>query len=317
LVVSLGLAGAATQGGNGLRVSPVRTDLTISPGQSATVPITVTNITTVAASLQAIVNDFTASSNESGDPALILGTNQYAPSHSLKRYIGPLSNVSLEPGQSAVVPVVITIPANTAGGGYYGAVRFAPASSGGTGQTVSLAGSVGSLIIVTVPGNIINNLNIASFGATTSSLANTSTGHSSSFFTSNKNIDVVVRFQNQGNIQEAPFGKILLNTHSGKTLSTATINTSQPPGNVLPASIRRFSVPISHIGSFGIFKLIGNFGYGSNGQLLSATTTIYVIPVFAVIAIVLIIVLILFLIFVLPRLLRAYNRRIIRQSRRR
>jgi P pilus assembly chaperone PapD len=56
-------AGAATSGGNGLRISPVRTDLTINPGQTQTVNVNVTNVTSSPATLQTIVNDFTASSD--------------------------------------------------------------------------------------------------------------------------------------------------------------------------------------------------------------------------------------------------------------
>lgn len=37
---------AATSGGNGQRVSPVRTDVTIYPGKSETVTVNITNVTT-------------------------------------------------------------------------------------------------------------------------------------------------------------------------------------------------------------------------------------------------------------------------------
>jgi hypothetical protein len=184
LVMTQGLASAV--GGNGLRVSPVRSDLTINAGTSQTVTINLTNVTTLPATFQAIVNDFTANSNESGDPALILGNNQYAPSHSLKRFVLPIPEVTLQPGQEKGVPVTITIPANAAGGGYYGAVRFAAVGSGGSNDNVTLAGSVGSLILVKVPGDIIDKVSIASFNSSVN-------GSVSSFFTSNKNISAVSR----------------------------------------------------------------------------------------------------------------------------
>jgi len=81
-----------------------------------------------------------------------------------------------------------------------------------------------------------------------------------------------------------------------------------------PDSIRKFTVPLDKVGTFGIFKLDGNFGYGSNGQLLSASTTFYVVPLIAVILFIALVAVMAFLIFGLPRLIRAYNRRIIRQS---
>jgi hypothetical protein len=305
LAAAPGLASAA--GGNGVRVSPVRSDITVNPGQTKVVTITVTNITSIPATFQAVINDFTASSNESGEPAIILNGNQFAKSHSLKRFITAVPNFTLQPGEQKNVSVTIKVPADAAGGGYYGAIRFAPATPGAANQTVSLAGSVGSLILATVPGNIKDQLSIASFDVR-------SGDHPRSLFTSHKSITSVVRFQNEGNVQEQPFGKILLKDRSGKILGQYEVNSVDPRGNVLPDSIRKFTVPLDKVGSFGIFTLQGNFGYGSNGQLLSASTTFYVVPLIAIILFIALVAILAFLIFGLPRIVRAYNRRIIRQS---
>lgn len=303
------LAHAATSGGNGLRVSPVRSDVTINPGQSYTLSVNVTNVTSSSADLQAIVNDFTANPDESGNPAIILDPTKYASSHSLKRFVQPIANFSLSPNETKAVSVIINVPKNAAGGGYYAAVRFAPASQTlEPNQNVSLAGSVGSLILVKVPGDIHEQLTIASFDARQNDTAST-------FFTTNKKITATVRFRNSGNLQEQPFGKILLKNRSGKTLASYEINNVQPAANVLPDSIRKFSIPVSKVGHFGEFKLEGNFGYGSNGQLLSASTTFYVIPVWLILLVVGIVLLIVFLIFGLPRLIKAYNQRVLRRGK--
>lgn len=305
LAIAPGLASAA--GGNGLRVSPVRSDVIVNPGQTKAVTITVTNITSTPALFQAVINDFTANSNETGEPAIILNSSEFAKGHSLKRFIKAIPNFTLQPGEQKNVSVTITVPADAAGGGYYGAVRFAPATPGAANQTVSLAGSVGSLILATVPGDIKSQLSIASFDVR-------SGVHPRSLFTSNKGISTQVRFQNEGNIQEQPFGKILLKDRSGEILAQYEVNSVDPRGNVLPDSIRKFNIPLEKVGSFGIFKLEGNFGYGSNGQLLSASTTFYVVPLIAIILFIALVAVLAFLIFGLPRLIRAYNRRIIQKS---
>ena len=297
--------------GNGLRVSPVRTDLVVNPGQNHTLNITVTNITSQPATLQAIINDFVGNPDESGNPALLLNPDQYASNRSLKRYITPIKDFSLNPGQSKTVPVVISIPRNAAGGGYFGAVRFGPAGSNlDKDQTVSLAGSVGSLVLVKVPGDIKEQLSIASFDVRRKDSP-------SSIFMDTKDMYATVRFKNEGNVQEAPFGKILLKNRSGKVLSTYEINATNPPGNVLPDSVRKFTVPLKKVGSFGQYKLEGNFGYGSGGQLLSASTTFYVIPKSLIYIFILIVALLAFLVFGLPKLVRSYNRRVIRKATRR
>lgn len=309
------LAATATQtsgSANGLKVSPVRTDLTINPGSSQTLTITVQNVTTVQATFQAIVNDFVAASGENGQPSLLLNPNQYAPSHSLKRYVAPIPDITIPAGQTAQVKVTINIPKDAAGGGYFGAVRFAPAGSNGGNQNVTLSASVGSLILVKVPGDIKDDLLIQSFDTRGSADANSG----NSFFTSNNSIYAVVRFNNQGNVQEEPFGKILLKK-GNKVLQTTEINNTDPKGNVLPGSIRRFSVKLDKVGSFGKYTIEGNFGYGSNGQLLSASSTFYVVPVLLIVLAIIVLLIILFLIFGLPRAMRRYNQRVLRRAGRR
>lgn len=300
-------------GGNGLRVSPVRPpDFIIEPGKSYTVNITVTNITTEPADLQVVINDFTASSDESGQPALLLEPGQFAPRHSLKRFVKPIPNFSLRAGEQKTIPAVISVPANATGGGYYGAIRFAPAGANAAeaDQNVTLAGSVGSLILVRVPGDVTSQLSLTSFDVRQGGVAK-------NLFFNSKNITSVVRFQNEGNIQEQPFGKIQLKDRSDKVIAEYEINDIDPRGNILPDTIRRFETDLDKVGNFGMFKLVGNFGYGTNGQLLSASTTFYVVPFIFIVIFLAVVALLVFLVFGLPRIIRAYNERIIKQARRR
>lgn len=319
------LAAAATSAtntatGSGIKLLTVRKDLTVNPGTSQTVTITIQNVTNATTTYQAIVNDFTVQpGNETGQPDLILDPNQYAPSHSLKRFIAPIGNVTLAPNQQTDVKVTITVPKDAAGGGYFGAVRFAPIASGANNQNVTLSASAGTILLVKVPGNIRDQLSIVSFDVRKFNPSNTeemNTATASGFHTSNKSLNAVVRFQNSGNVQEQPFGKITLK--KGKTVvQTTEVNNTDPRGNVLPNSIRRFSVPLDKLSGWGKFTLEGNFGYGGNGQLLSATSTFYVVPVSTIVLAVVVMALVLFAIFGLPRVVRAYNRRVLRNAGRR
>src|SRR4051812_46882432 len=94
-VVTPAFAADSVSGGNGLRISPVSSSLVINPGQSKTLDVYITNITSKKATFQAVVNDFTASSDESGTPALILTDGQSAPTHSLRKFVPALSSVTL------------------------------------------------------------------------------------------------------------------------------------------------------------------------------------------------------------------------------
>ena len=137
LVVGNSLVSAQAQNtGSGIYISPVRTELVVSPGETKTVTVTVKNVTSATATYKVIVNDFIAGDNELGQPALILDDNKYAPSHSLKRHIAAIPNVTVNPGESKDVKVSISMPKDAAGGGYFGAVRFL-AVGGKQGQNIT------------------------------------------------------------------------------------------------------------------------------------------------------------------------------------
>ena len=313
-LVAVALPVAASQSssgaGNGLRVSPVTTNIVINPGETQVVKVYVQNVTQSAIELQAIVNDFTAGSDESGTPALLLDPGQYAPTHSLKRYVAPIAPFSLAPGEQKGISVSITIPKSAVAGGYYGAVRFAPASIT-SDNNVTLSASVGSLILVRVPGQFKENLQLLSLDAR----PDANSAPQVVFFGGSK-VMAAVRFQNNGDVQEQPFGKVLLK-QGDKQIASYEINDTTPRGNVLPDSVRKFTVNLDKVGMFGQYTIVGNFGYGSSGQLLTGQTTFYIIPLGLLIAIVVIVLLVLFAIFGLPRLIRRYNESVVRRASRR
>jgi hypothetical protein len=303
-------ASQTVNGGNGMRVSPVRNDLTIKPGESQSIQVYVQNITESPANLQVIINDFVASADESGTPRLLLNTGDSAPTHGLKQYVAKVPDVTLQPKEQKIVKVQINIPANAAGGGYYGAVRFLPTSIDKS-KNVSLSASVGSLILVTVPGDVKVQAGISSFN-----VVRGDNGKASNFFTKSNDLKIVARFKNTGNVQVEPFGKIIIKK-SGKILATYEVNNTTPRGSILPDSVRRFTVPLGNKNlGLGKYVVEGNFGYGTSGQLLSASTSFFVLPsLYIGIAVALLIVLILAAV-IFPRMLRTHDRKLLRKVRR-
>lgn len=303
-------AQTATVGGNAIKVSPVRFDIKLDPGVKQQISLLVQNLSPVQATFRAHINDFTASSDESGRPNIILSDTEYAPTHSLKRLVSPISDFTVAAGATKEVKATIDVPPNAAGGGYYAAVRFAPAQND-TSENLVLSASVGTLVLLTVNGDIKEEAHVDSFDVRKA-------GVPSMFFTNNKGLEGTLRIKNTGNVQLEPFGKMILKRF-GKVVGQYEINQAkdQVRGNVLPDSIRRFSEKLDKVQPFGKYTLEGNFGYGSSGQLLSARTTFYVVPLLMVFAGIGLVLVLLFLIFVLPKMVRAYNRRIIRRANRR
>lgn len=321
VVIAVGVAVTGTLGtqqsfaqnnteGNGIRVSPVRTDVTMNPGESRSITLTIQNITGASSEFQAVINDFVPK-GEAGQPALILEADKYAPSHSLKRFIAKIPNVSVNKGEYKEVKAVITVPKDAAAGGYYGAVRFVTANDA-LNKNVTLSASVASIILVRVNGDIVENMALESLDVRNSERSNSA----SSFFTSNKNLYVVARFKNMGSSHEQPFGKVVLKK-GDKVLQTTEINNTEVKGNVLPDSVRRFSVKLNKVGSWGKYTVEGNFGYGSTGQLISGKTSFFVFPLALIIAILVVVTAVVIAIVWLPRAIKLYNAGVVRKANRR
>lgn len=321
VVIAVGVAVTGTLGtqqsfaqnnteGNGIRVSPVRTDVTMNPGESRSITLTIQNITGASSEFQAVINDFVPK-GEAGQPALILEADKYAPSHSLKRFIAKIPNVSVNKGEYKEVKAVITVPKDAAAGGYYGAVRFVTANDA-LNKNVTLSASVASIVLVRVNGDIVENMALESLDVRNSERSNSA----SSFFTSNKNLYVVARFKNMGSSHEQPFGKVVLKK-GDKVLQTTEINNTEVKGNVLPDSVRRFSVKLNKVGSWGKYTVEGNFGYGSTGQLISGKTSFFVFPLALIIAILVVVAAVVMAIVWLPRAIKLYNAGVVRKANRR
>jgi hypothetical protein len=280
-------------------------DVNIAPGESAAVTVYVQNMSETAVTFEPIANDFVAN-DEDGNPGLLLNEGDFADTRSLKRFMTVPGNITVQPRDRVPVSVRIDVPADAQAGGYFGALRFAPVGPSGNTQ-VDLTGSAASLILLTVPGDLVERLQLVTFDVRQSE-------KKGSWFRTADNLDVLLRFKNEGNVQVTPFGKVLV-SKSGKTVYEANINDKQPAGQALPDSVRRWSIPLNEIGNFGKYTVTVTAGYGSSGQTITQQKTIWIIPMALIIAVLGGLVLIVFLIIVLPRLIRSYNNRVIRNSR--
>jgi len=301
--------------GNALKVSPVRWDLTVDPGTTKVIDLFVQNLTDVPVTLHAAVNDFTASSGEDGTPKVILDENKFAPSHSFKKFAKPISDFTLQAHELKNIKATIVVPKDAAGGGYFGAVRFSPASANGD-KNVNLTASVGSLILLRVNGTITEQLSVATFEVHKKPTAKDPADVPSTLFTSNKNLKVVMRFSNSGNVQVAPFGSITVKK-GGNKVNQIQVNNIDPRPLVLPDSTRKFEANLDKIGTFGKYTLEGSFGYGTSGQLLTSKVTIYVVPVFMIVLSVSIVLFLVLAVIFVPKMVRAYNKRVIKRATRR
>lgn len=289
---------------NTLKISPVRRDVEIKPGETKTLDVTVTNVTGTAITVRAIENDFVAG-DENGTPALILDENEYAPARSLKRFMKPISNVTIPAREAKTVKVVVQMPKDAKPGGYFGAIRFAPVSPDGGGQ-VNLNTSVASLMLVTVPGDVLEKLTLTDFDVRHD-------GKASEFFGSPDNLQLSARFQNSGGLQEGPFGKVSV-LQGDKVIYETDFNNKNPRDVVLPEGARRWDIPLKNIGSFGYYTVNATFTYGKDNKTIEATKSFWVVPQFAIILAVVGLLVLIGLIVGIWLFLRNYKRKILRSQ---
>jgi len=292
-----------------LKISPVRTDLTVEAGATGTVKVVATNLTNAPITVQPIENDFVAG-GEQGQPNLILDSNSYAPSHSLKRFMVPMSDITIPANGTMPVTVNIAVPKAAQAGGYFGALRLAPVTAGISGSSaVGLGGSVASLILMTVPGPTTEQLTMTDFAVQQN-------GNTAGNFRNPSNLNLFVRFENKGNLQEAPFGQVYV--QKGKKLVyTYNFNQQNPKSEILPDSFRRWSIPLRGLGKFGKYTVGATFTYGTKGQTIDVSKSVWIIPTGYILAMVGTIIVLVLLIGGGFLFLKSYKRRILKSSRRR
>ena len=275
------MASAQNQGvsGSGLSISPTLAEFTLGPGQSSSVVITLKDSSAGSITAEGVVNDFT-SDGSTGNPKLLLNAGESSP-NSIKNFVYQLDNVPLTPGQQKDVTVGIHIPDKTAPGAYYGVIRYkaVPQGAGGSGQgKVALTASVGTIVLITVPGNLRELVKVGDLHI----YHGTQDGR---LFLSKPN-NLGVEIQNYGNGFERPFGTVTVQNMFHKVIDTFKFNNPQQLGSVLPNSTRIFTHPVNGITQFGRYTATASVAYGNGSTIVTVNKTFWYVPAWIAIIIV-------------------------------
>lgn len=297
-------------GASGLSISPLRNDLTLTPGQAGKIDITLKNITGGDITAKVVVRDF-QSDNVSGNPKVIVDPNYKSP-QSIRNFLIGLGDVPLAVGQQRTISLPVQAPQNAAPGAYFGLITYqaVPAGSQAAGgnNEVALSASVSQLVLITVPGNITERVGINAIHIYKDDKGQKATGLLSTKPPKSTGIEL----HNFGNGFARPFGKVQLNNSSGKEIYTYEMNGGITRSVMLPNSSRIFVDPIKNIKNPGRYTLVANISYGSGSAILTAKKTFWYIPAWMLI----ILALILALIVVAVILARRRYKRSVRQHNR-
>lgn len=308
MAISSPLYAQSNETGQALEIGPTVINLTADPGETLNSKINLRDVSDTSLLVTASINDFTAQ-GEDGTPKIVLDEGEDNP-YSIRSWISPITQFTLDSKELYEVPVTISVPADAAPGGYFGVVRFTgtPPDLDGTG--VALSASLGTLVFIRVNGDAKEQISIAEFYTAIPEHDKTSLFEGSP-------IGFVVRLKNDGNVHDQPTGTIIVKDMFGNKVGLVNVNL--PPRNILPGTIRKFEQQLdeSTIGNkklFGLYTAELTVTYGEGGETVTSSLQFWVIPwkliLVAVVGLVA-------LFFGLKALIKRYNSHIIKQAQKR
>ncbi|MBL7119353.1 MAG: hypothetical protein ISS53_01565 [Dehalococcoidia bacterium] len=256
-----------------LSIWPVRHEHEAKPGETVQGVVNVMNRGSEDRTVYALAMDFEAG-GEGGQPRFI-DTPAEGSSHSLASWITIVGEpIVIAPGEIVEVPFSISVPQDAEPGGHYAGIlvgRFSPETLEGEGTAVTVGSVAASLVLLTVPGNIIEEGAIAEF--------RTSRG-----FYEHLSVDLYLSFENTGNVHMKPQG--IIEIYDWRNNKKGEVAVNGEGGNVLPNSLRRFEASWSDGWGFGRYKAVATISYGTENTELTSEVYFWVIPWKTIIAVV-------------------------------
>jgi hypothetical protein len=244
-------------------VGPGKVELTLNPGESKTVEVTLANRMGDDRKFDLTVEDMKGSDNP--EQTVVLLGDDRGP-YSLRDYFSvPEWSFMLPHARKARIPVTVTIPADAEPGGYYGSVLFTttskPNEQGGQGAAAIIS-RIGVLFFVTVPGAGTYEGKLESFSS------------KNTFFTEGP-IPFQMLFRNTGNMHLNPSGEITIRNMIGTQVETLVVE----PWFALPGSLRLREVEWNRAALMGRYTAEAAIKRDYGDQVDRMTVTFWVIPV--------------------------------------
>ncbi len=207
---------------NALTTTP-RLEIAGDPGETIRTTLKLTNEESSSRVYYLRAENFNAQ-DETGAPTFLPRREGFA------TWINLPEKINISSGETIELPVNVNVPKNADPGGHFAAIFFLTDPPDNSGDRVSLAISakLGSLILLRVNGDFLQDANILEF----------STTNKQRFFTGLP-IQFYYRFQNTGEDHLKPLGDIQIKDIFGRSVKILSANTLD--GSVLPKSIRRFN----------------------------------------------------------------------------
>lgn len=294
-----------------LTISPARIEVSADPGTTVTGEMTLINEEGSNKTFYSSTKNFEAQ-GESGTPTFTTSDE------GLASWIKFVPSVNLSKGQEVKVSYSIDVPKDADPGGYFAAVFLSTVPKDDKGD-ISVGAKIGSLVLLRVNGEVKEDARILGFTTT-----------NNKFFFTALPVSFNYRFNNNGTDRINPAGDITISNTIGMT--TAKLQANPTQGNILPKSIRKFTVtwgdssvveiPKKFLAAvqyewnnfaFGFYRAKLSLTYGTDSSAY-ATKWLFIFPWQLVSVIILILAIILVL---LKKGIKRYNLWVIKTARNR
>lgn len=180
------------------------------------------------------------------------------------------SRQTIAPKKTANINILIDVPKDARPGGHYAMLLHQPTDSGAGADEVSVTGinqQVGTLLYVSVEGPITEQAFVRDFAFKP---------NFSEYGPANFSYSV----DNQSDIHIRPTGVVEFYNLFNRKVGAVTVE----PQNVFPGSQRAFSGSWPVRWGFGPYKAVLTMSYGTQGQVVTATSTVWLLPFSIIIA---------------------------------
>ncbi len=249
------------QSAMGLSAIPPRLEVTLNPGETVTKELKIRNESKTERAITTSSKDFIVTDND-GTPLQIEGldesSNRWAASSWI--HLSP-SSFKLKPGETRSIMITIIAPEDAMAGGHYSMVLHSPKNESVLTETGSfIETNVGSLVYITVPGDIKEEAQVTQFTAPS--------------FSEYGPIPFKTIVANLSDIHISPAGSIAIKNWIGGKTADLPLDAI----NIFPNTTREFQNTLNRKWLFGRYTATVNAGYGTTGQALAATIFFWVIP---------------------------------------
>jgi len=243
----------------GISAIPPRLEITVKPGEAVSKEIKVRNESKVPRYITVSTKDFIVT--DENTPRQIETSedeNRWAASSWIQI---SQTKFSLKPGETKSLTLTVIAPDNATPGGHYAMVIHSPQNDTVLTETGSFVETnVGTLLYITVPGNVKESAIIKDFLAPS--------------FSEYGPINFKTIINNLSDVHIAPAGTINVTNWFGGRTTNIAFDTA----NIFPLTSRSFTSVLNKKWLFGRYTAKLNLAYGQTGQALSTALVFWVIP---------------------------------------